>query len=156
MPLAGCTAATTSIYINIFAATLFFILFYNFYQNSFKPTKPASKIEANGDSKKLVTNGTAYVEEKVKSNWGLHYILQRSQDFLHITIFDTLKVLKYHSILMPNLKSWIEYFFWNVNLWRTRDPRWKWKKNMKTRFNDKFDNSNWLWYLLSRFYFLLL
>lgn len=67
MPLAGCTAAKTSIYINIFAATLFFILFYNFYQHSFRPTKTPPKAATNGELKKPVTNGT-HVEEKIKSN----------------------------------------------------------------------------------------
>ncbi|KAG8193726.1 hypothetical protein JTE90_005024 [Oedothorax gibbosus] len=49
MPLTGCTAAKSSIYINVIAAGLFFALFYNFYQTSFKPTKPKSS-RTNGKS----------------------------------------------------------------------------------------------------------
>ncbi|KFM82810.1 Elongation of very long chain fatty acids protein 7, partial [Stegodyphus mimosarum] len=48
MPITGCTAAKTSVYINVTCAGLFFVLFYNFYQNSFKPTSP----KVNGVSHK--------------------------------------------------------------------------------------------------------
>ncbi|XP_035223077.1 elongation of very long chain fatty acids protein AAEL008004-like [Stegodyphus dumicola] len=38
-PLAGCSSRKSSVYIHIFTAVVFFILFYNFYRHSFKPTK---------------------------------------------------------------------------------------------------------------------
>ncbi|XP_015916238.1 very long chain fatty acid elongase 7 [Parasteatoda tepidariorum] len=62
MPVSGCTAAKSSIYINVVAATLFFALFYNFYQHTFKPTKS----KTNGVHKKRE------IEDKKEENGNIH------------------------------------------------------------------------------------
>ncbi|GIY34613.1 elongation of very long chain fatty acids protein 7 [Caerostris darwini] len=56
MPLTGCSAAKTSIYINVVAAALFFILFYNFYRHSFQPKKLSDSEKCN-ETKKKIENG---------------------------------------------------------------------------------------------------
>ncbi|GFU35454.1 elongation of very long chain fatty acids protein 7 [Nephila pilipes] len=58
MPLTGCSAAKSSIYINVTAAALFFVLFYNFYKHSFTPKKLENE-KCNGASKKI-ENGSTY------------------------------------------------------------------------------------------------
>ncbi|GFQ80606.1 elongation of very long chain fatty acids protein 7, partial [Trichonephila clavata] len=57
MPLTGCSAAKSSIYINVIAAALFFVLFYNFYKHSFTPKKTESE-KCNGTSKKIENEST--------------------------------------------------------------------------------------------------
>lgn len=56
MPVTGCTAAKTSRFINVTAAALFFILFYNFYRHSFKSKKQQQQKQKQ-QQKEQLTNG---------------------------------------------------------------------------------------------------
>ncbi|KFM79268.1 Elongation of very long chain fatty acids protein 7, partial [Stegodyphus mimosarum] len=72
-PLSGCSAARTSIWVNIVLAVLFLILFYNFYTHSFQPKgsqlkKDFEKIELEGEEiSKRNNNGAISETKKFKS-----------------------------------------------------------------------------------------
>ncbi|XP_054706386.1 elongation of very long chain fatty acids protein 7-like [Uloborus diversus] len=59
MPVTGCTATKSTFWINVCAAGLFFVLFYNFYKTSFTPQKAKddAKVQNGNGCAKSVANG---------------------------------------------------------------------------------------------------